>query len=505
MLRDRFQNVILFSCLLFLGFVSKAQELKPVQGELLQQVLTLYDVLNLAHENSLEAFKAKRQYGVGYWEYRAFKSSLLPKIDLNLRPLTYNKSVIQRYDSDQNIDVFRSQQNLNSYANISATQDIGSTGTNLFINSNFNRLENFGLIENESYNVTPFSVGLIQPIMAFNQFKWNKKIEPLKYEKAKQDFIYEQQTINLKALQLFFNWALASKKLDIAKENKSTIENLFNIGKRRYDIGSIEKDDVLNLELDLYNANITLTQSEQELDKSLSELELFLREDLPSGIAPELPELISNLQIDAEQAIEYAYANNPDFINLKLRKTEALRDLDQAVKENRFDLSVTASYGLNQQANVFNNVYRDFLDQQMIAIQFSVPILDWGERKGNIQTAKMNKEVADIEIQQDEDTYKQSIALKANNFNLQKELVIGALHTSDISNESYKITEKRFLSGQVDLLNLSSSRKAWQLATESYIQSLQVYWTLYYELQQLTLYNFINNSTLKQDFDTVLD
>lgn len=503
MFRDKFKYIMLCSCLLFFGFVSKAQELE--QTQLNQNVLTLNDILNLAHENSLEAFKAKRKYGVGYWEYRAFKSSLLPKIDLNLRPLTYNKSFVQRYDSDQNIDVYRSQQNLNSYANISATQDIGSTGTNLFINSNFNRLENFGLIENESYNVTPFSVGLIQPIMAFNRFKWDKKIAPLKYEKAKKDFIYEQQTINIKALQLFFNWALASKKLDIAKENKATIENLFNIGKRRYDIGSIEKDDVLNLELDLYNANITLTQSEQELDKSLSELELFLREDLPSNIVPELPELISNLQIDADKAIEYAYTNNPDFINLRLRKTEALRDLDQAVKENRFDLSVTASYGLNQQANVLNNVYRDFLDQQMVAIQFSVPILDWGERRGNIQTAKMNKEVADIEIQQDEDTYKQSIALKVNNFNLQKELVIGALHTSDISNESYKITEKRFLSGQVDLLNLSSSRKAWQQSTESYIQSLQVYWTLYYELQQLTLYNFINNSTLKQDFDTVLD
>src|SRR5690606_35555323 len=110
---------------------SKAQELKVAQGALEQNVLTLNDMLDLAHQNSLEAFKAKRKYGVGYWEYRAFKSSLLPKIDLNLRPLTYNKSVIQRYDSDQNIDVFRSQQNLNSYANISATQDIGSTGTKI--------------------------------------------------------------------------------------------------------------------------------------------------------------------------------------------------------------------------------------------------------------------------------------------------------------------------------------------------------------------------------------
>ena len=469
------------------------------------QILTLSDVLKLASKNSLDVFKAKRKYGVNYWQFRSFKSSLLPKIDFETNPFTFNRSLIERYDSEQNIDVFRQQQTINSYANLSLSQNIAATGTRLFINSSFNRLENLGDLKTESYNATPIRIGLVQPIMAYNTFKWQQKTAPLEFQKAKQDFLYELQTINLKSVDLFFKWALASKKVTIAKENKIAAEKLFNIGKKRYDLIAIERDELLNLELDVYNANTNLTKNIQTLQKTEAELKLFLRDQLPQNTIPELPELITNLSIDLNKAIELVYQNNPDILNLNLRKIEALRDLDKSIKNNRFDLSLTASYGLNQQADTFVDAYGRFLDQQTVSIHLSLPVLDWGERKGKIKTAKMNKDVIDIELQQNEDTYKQNITLKVLDFNLQQELVLGALRTSEISKESYSLTEKRFLSGSVDFLNLIASRKAWQQANENYIRALQNYWAIYYKVQQLTLYNFIDNTPLIQDFESILD
>lgn len=469
------------------------------------QKITLDAVLDLASKHSLDVFKAKRQYGVDYWQFRSFKSSLLPKINFETNPFTYNSALIERYDSEQNIDVFRQQQTINSYANLSVTQNIGATGTQLYMNSSFNRLENFGELDIENYSATPVRIGLVQPIMAFNTFKWEQKTAPLEYQKAKQDFLYELQTINLNTVDLFFNWALTSKKVEIAKENKVSAEKLFEIGKKRYELIAIERDELLNLELDVYNANTNLTQNTQAFEKAKAELKLFLRDQLPLNAIPELPELISNLQIDINKAIVLAYQNNPDILELQLKKVEALRDLDQAIKDNRFDLSLSASYGLNQQANTFVDAYGRFLDQQMLAIQLTVPILDWGERKGKIKTAKMNKDVVDIELQQNEDTYKQDITQNVLDFNTQKELVVGALRTSEISKESYQLTEKRFLSGSVDFLNLTASREAWQVANENYIQALESYWALYYKVQQLTLYDFVNDAALMQDFETILE
>lgn len=466
--------------------------------------VNLTDILDLAIENSLDAFKAKRKYGVDYWQFRSFRSSLLPKINFEARPFTFNRSLVERYDSEQNIDVYRQQQNLNSYANVSINQNIRATGTSVFINSSFNRLKNSGDLNIENYNATPVRIGLIQPLMAFNPYKWQHKTAPLQYQKAKQEFVSELQNINLKTVDLFFNWVLASKKVEIMQENKKSTEKLFKIGKKRYDLGSIEKNDVLNLELDVYNANTDLTQNEQALEKAESALQLFLRGKLPENTAPELPELISNLRIDLDKATALANANNPDILDLRLKKVEAMRDLDQAIKDNRFDLSLTASYGLNQQAETFRDAYGNLLNQEMVSVNFSIPLLDWGERKGKIKTAKMNKEVVDIELQQQGDTFSQDIIQKVADFNIQKELVAGALRASKIARESYRITEKRYLLGNTDYLKLTSSRQAWQSATERYIQSLQNYWKLYYKVQQITLYDFNSQTHIELDFDVFL-
>ncbi|WP_086477300.1 MULTISPECIES: TolC family protein [Arenibacter] len=503
MLKNKLLQLLLLGCFLLSLHHGIAQNIgAPIP---LEEKVSLQNVLELARDNSLDAYKSKRKYGVNYWQFKSFRSSLLPKIDFHTRPFTFNRALVQRYDSEQNIDVFRQQQNLSSFANISMTQNIRATGTNLFINSSFDRIVNSGNTSIENYSATPIRIGMVQPIMAFNRFKWEKQTEPLKYQKAKQEFIYEQQTINLRTIDLFFHWAMAHKKVTIAQENKDSAKKLFGIGEKRYDLGSIERDDLLNLEMDVYNANTNLTQNLQNLQKAEADLRLYLREAMPTDALPELPEIISDLQINIDKAMALAKANNPDILDLRLRKIEALRNLDKAVKDNRFDLSVSASYGLNQQANSLRDAYGNLLDQQMVSVNFSIPILDWGERRGNIKTARMNKDIADIELQQDADRLQQEIAQKVIDFNLQKDLVTGALRTSEIARESYTITEKRFLSGRVGLLNLTSARKAWQSATEQYIQSLLNYWRLYYKVQELTLYDFLNDRPLWQDFDNVLN
>lgn len=470
-----------------------------------QQSLSLEQTLELANKESLEAFRAKRQYAINYWEYKSYKARLLPRVDLNVEPFTYNRSFVRRYDNDNNIEVYRLQQNLNSFGELSISQNIGLTGATVFASSSINRLVNYGDQVIEDYNSTPIQVGIIQPIMAYNPLKWEKKTALLEYEKSKKDYIAREQDINLETVSLFFNWALANTRLEIARENKENTARLYEIGKKRYDLGAIEKDDLLNLELESFTAITDLTQAEQALQAVMFDLKIYLNVDDLSGFAPELPEVISSLEIDMERALSLAKANNPDLMDARIKKVNAERDLDMAIKNNRFDLTLNASYGLNQQAYVFSDAYSNFLDQQIVAVSFSIPLLDWGERKGNIQMARMTREMSDIEIEQQENDVQRQILLAVNNFNLQYAQVMAALRAKSISSESYEITEKRFLSGNVDLLRLLSAREAWQKSEERYVQSLQNYWAYYFEVQRHTLYNFNLGIPLTVDFEQMLN
>lgn len=491
----------IISCFLIFGFFICSVKAQTDTTLLEKREITLEQVLKIASKNSLDAFKAKRKSEYSYWDFRSFKASVLPKIIFNTAPLTYRSSVIERYDSDTNQDVFRPIQSLNSYAGLSLSQNISQTGGNISLNSTYNKLINYNDGTTNSYNVTPINIALSQPLMAYNGFKWLKKTAPLEFEKSQKELIYELQSINVKAVQYFFAWALAAKKEAMARDKVATSQNLLKIGKKRYDIGSIEKEDLLNLELQLYNAEIDLTIVEKNLDQVKTDLKIFLRDDLNNYDVPVLPELISSLKIDVDNAMDLYKKNNPEMLDLTINKIEAERDLDRAIKENRFDLSLSASYGLNQQAEIFSEVYNNLLERQYVSLNFRIPILDWGERRGNIKKARMNREVQDIDMLQEESRLNQEITSKVKDFNLQEKLVLSALRANEISRESYLITEKRFLAGRVDLLKLTSALNAWQYSNESYMSKLSNYWKYYYEIQQYTLYNFRESRELTVDLD----
>ncbi len=471
------------------------------KGIIKETNITLEEVLKIASKKSLDAFKAKRKYEYSYWEFKSFKASLLPKITLNTNPFTYRRSVIERYDSELNRDVFRSIQSLNSSARVSLSQNISKTGGIISLNSSYNRLVNYNPERINSYNVTPINLSFNQPLMAYNNFKWRKRTAPLRYKKSKNELTYELQRINVRAVNYFFSWILVSKRVEMAMERAVTSEKLYKIGKERYKIGSIEKEDLLNLELQWYNAQTDLSAFENQLVQRKNDLKLFLREDIEQYDKPVLPELIPQLKIDVDKATELLKKNNPEMLNLAIDRIETERDLDRAIKENRFDLSLSANYGLNQQAERFSNTFDNLLDQQGASIQFRIPILDWGERRGNIKKARMNKQVADIDIKQREDKLYQEIIAKIADFNLQENLVLAAARASEISRESYLITEKRFLAGRVDLLKLTSALRAWKSNNENYITKLLNYWKYYYEIQQYTLYNFRENRELDINFE----
>ena len=85
--------------------------LPAVQTEAQQLVvLDLEKTIRLANDSSLEAFRTQNMYLAGYWEYRTYKANRLPSLTLNMTPAQYNRDITRRYDSEQDLDIYRSQQ-----------------------------------------------------------------------------------------------------------------------------------------------------------------------------------------------------------------------------------------------------------------------------------------------------------------------------------------------------------------------------------------------------------
>ena len=69
----------------------------------------------------------------------------------------------------------------------------------------------------------------------------------------------------------------------------------------------------------------------------------------------------------------------------------------------------------------------------------------------------------------------------------------------------YNVTFQRFLIGKIDVIKLNIASNSQETARMAYINRLRNYWTAYYNLRSLTLFDFENNRPLVVDYDKLLE
>ena len=469
-----------------------------------QKSISLEEAIGLAQQQSLDAFKAQNQFLADYWNYQSYLSQQKPHLSWYLNPVSYDRRFVSRYDYSNNIDVYRLQQTISSYTYLNLSQNITSTGGNVYLKSNLYRLQNIGEQNTTSWSTTPFVVGFEQPLFGYNEYKWQKKISPLKYEKAKQEYIQSVQDLNIKVCELYFNLLLTKKQMDITSRNIETSKKLYEIGQRRFEIASIKQEDMLDLELSKFNAEIECAQAEKSYQKAAFNLRSILGWEEDKVIEPIIPGIDTILQIDVKSAVELTLTLNPNVLELKQRIIESESTLDQAKKNEKFSATLSASYGLNQSAGNLPDSYKEPLGQQTVNMNITIPLVDWGDRRGQREMAQKEKEVTEIEVKQAMIDFEQEVTLKVIDFNLQAKVVKNAKLADRLAQQSFELTQKRFVLGNTDVLQLTSSMKAMQNASEKYITSLAAYWQYFYEVQQLTLYDFIHQKSLSANFDELI-
>ena len=134
----------------------------------------------------------------------------------------------------------------------------------------------------------------------------------------------------------------------------------------------------------------------------------------------------------------------------------------------------------------------------------TIPILDWGKRRGQVKVAESNRDVVLSQIRQEEINFNQDIFLLVENFNNQAAQLEIAQEADVIAEKRYRTSIETFMIGKIDILDLNDARQSKDDAKQKHIQELYNYWNYYYNIRSLTLYDFINNRTLDADFEEIV-
>lgn len=463
--------------------------------------LTLQEAIGRAQAHSIDALMAKHTYLSQYWQYRSYRAQMLPSLSLSGTIPNFDKS----YMSLQNavtggynyVDNYAMRNSLGLYLQ----QNIAATGGNIQLYTGLDRLDQFSPHREVTWNSAPVSLILNQPIGGFNQLKWDKRIEPVRYEKAKYEYLESMETITANAVTLFFNLLGAQQNLAIARQNHANTDTLYKLSQERFRIGAVSKNDLMQLELRLLNEGMSINTSKLQLDLAAAKLKSYLMYDERDSVVLDIPEDIAGIDISVDEAYMLAFTNTSFEYRNRISQLEAEMSVAQTRANRRPQATVYARFGLNQVAGAIGDAYRNPLDQETVRMGITVPIFDGGVAKGKVRMALSRQEVTEAQIDKDRIDRKQDIFLKVMQFNNQSEQCRISARADSVAAERYGLSLRQFAAGKISVLDFNTAQSERNTAHAGYLAELENYWNYYYAIQRYTLFDFMHGRNIAACFD----
>lgn len=457
--------------------------------------LTLEQVVTMAKSQSLAARQAATTRETKYWEFRTFQSNYKPQLVLNGNLPSFNRSFQQIYQPDGTIQ-FQPVRNNNSTLNLSLEQNLRRTGGTIYATTQLQRFDDFAR-DNTLFNGTPVAIGLNQPLFRFNALKWDAKIAPLKYQESQQEYLEARELIALTASKLYFDLLQAQVDVKIAQTNLANTDRILKIAQEKFDIGTISRNEILQLQLEQLKARKAAGTALRDLEISTLNLRSYAGIQGQERIELEPPQPQNPPVIQASVLLQEAFQNRADAIAFNRRKLEAAQSVAKARGENGINATLTANLGYSNSGKNIPEVLRHPQNYQAVQIQFDVPILDWGRSKSRIRTAEATQQLTQYTLEQEQQDFQQEIYTQATLFDMLKGQLGLTARADSIASEKYQIAQDRYVIGNLSITDLSIAFTEKDQAKRDFIGALRDYWTAYYQLRWLTLYDLDNHKKIE--------
>lgn len=464
-----------------------------------QDEMSLPDVIHTARHQSVEALEARQAFISTYWAYRSYKASRLPSFHMYGELMNFDRSLTLLQNPEDGSLKYVSSNNLQNGVGLQVNQNVTFTGGTLSVSTDLSRIDQFGNNKSLTWYSRPVTVSYYQPLFTYNQFKWDKKIEPKEYEKGKRQYLETMEGITIDAVYAYHNLLLARMNNEISKSNFDNSGKMLRIAKERLQLGNVTKADYLQLELRMLNDSISINETAVQVREAQMVLNSLLGYDESFEIIPQIEEHLPAIQMDYDLVMQKSLDNSSFMLSNELSLLNAESAVAQAKASRGYSFALNARFGMSQTGPEFPQAYKNLLDQEIVGITFSIPIFDWGLGKGKVQKAKAAQEVVKAQVQQSENDFRRQMYTAVSQFNNQRQQCLVSEKAKEVASERYELTMHRFREGNATVTDLNMAQTENDSALRQYISDISNFWIFYYRLRQYTLYDFIKGCDLEID------
>lgn len=487
---------LLFVIILFLVFCAKAET----------HHLNLDKSIAIAKMKSLDMLSLKQDLKIAEYNLKSVTSRFKTHIDLNLTVPNYTET-IRQFEDSSGITFYPVRQSVVG-SNIEINQPLATDGyfylrSGLFSTDDYN--------DDERWMRANTRLGLTQPIDAlygYNNIKSSLMQAELNYERSQKRLQREELNLVYIVSSAFYQLLSVQKRADLAGMNLERQQEAFEIAKNKYENGLIREVDALQMEVDLAaaqnNFDLSLVNQLSALNDFKELIGIQLNDSVVVSSEMDYVEVFVNEQIAVEKALENRSEIRDREIQIELNQLSLKRQKAQGMVSGDLNayyekIGVHSAVMSDQIGDVINSSLSDLQDRPGnfgVSLTFSIPILDWGENKAQVQAAearlKQNlyeKEAVEREIETEVKNLVAALKSSLKRLQLLEKNV-------EVAEKSFEITRARYSDGDIDSQSLALERERLNNAYTSHLSAYIQYELNLANLMRKTFYDFKTDSPI---------
>lgn len=469
-----------------------------------QQLLTIDRAMEIAGENSPTLKRSMMNLERYEQMLIAQKASLKSRFSLNLDPVRYEKN--RRFDN--RLSQWYTNENFSTSGTFQVDQPILLTDGVVSLINTFGWQDNQSTVEGIDNTNKAFSndlyLRLSQPVFTYNRRKMELKQIEYDFENAYISYALQRLETERQITRYFYNVYMAQNNLGISKEELTNAQQSYDIIKNKVEADLAARDELFQAELNLATARSSVEERIVSLEDAKDQLKQTLGMNLNDDLTVMAEVDLQAVDINLEQAIQSGLNSRLELRQREIESAELGFQMIQTKALNEFKGDVSVSFGLMGDNRKFGDIYENPTQNPRVAISFTVPIFDWGEKRARVKAQKVAQKINELEFQEDKINIELNIRQTWRSLeNLRTQIKIAEQNVKN-AQLTYDLNLTRYREG--DLTGMEMNQFQTQLSNKkiSYSQAIINYKIELLNLKILSLYDFEKDSPIvpMQDLST---
>jgi outer membrane protein len=301
------------------------------------------------------------------------------------------------------------------------------------------------------------------------------KSRSLQVEAANLNTSVTQNDITLQLTQAYLNVLIAKENIVYQQDLVKTSQAQYDLGKTKYDHGSIARKDLLQLEAQAASDQYNLVTGENQYRQNILTLKQLLQLPTTTSFEPVVPDtlIIERAMPSLLEAQRIALQNRPEVQYNQLQIRIAETELQKARAGFKPTISAAGSmstgYSDNQDVKYFSQVNNNLY--QRLGLTLSIPIFDNRTNKTNVERSKILIEQARLTLEQTKTILNQQIEqalIAVQNAQAQYKAADVQLKAN---REAYTISLEQSRLGAINTVDLLVQRNLYIQSLQNFIQA----------------------------------